>query len=170
MASQITYVNLFSEPRNNVVALLTSTNVSDPTVSSGEYRKWIYSRFPDVKSTSFSGYPIIVVNSTDLDIEMLNGTADGKSKVVNFDIEIEIYTSDRGYGSTDGKGLSHMESISDDIVETFMNVTNRSTLRNFGLSSAMIQPTVISEEAKNNELIYKRIIPLSFMNRIAVSA
>ena len=167
----ITYANLFSEPRNNIVTLISNnSNVSDPTISSAEFRKWVYSRLPDVKSNSFSGYPFIVVKSSDLNVEMENGTADGKSKVVNFDIDIEIYTSDRGYGSADGKGLSHMEAISNDVVETLMNVTNRNTLRLVGLSSAMIQPTEISEEVEKDELIYKRIIPVSFMNRISVSA
>ncbi|KKM25258.1 hypothetical protein LCGC14_1596790 [marine sediment metagenome] len=62
MASQVTYTNLFSESRANVIALITSTNVPDPIISSAEYRKWIYSREPDVKASDFKGYPYIIVN------------------------------------------------------------------------------------------------------------
>ena len=167
----VTYANLFSEPRNNILSLISnSSNVSDPVIFSSEYRKWIYSRFPDVKSSSFKGYPFIVIKSSDLDIETLGGTGDGKSKVVNFDIDIEVYTSDRGYGSSDGNGLSNMEAISDDIMETLMNVTNRNTLRIAGLSSAGVSPTDISEEVQSDEILYKRIIPVSFTNRLTVSA
>ena len=170
MASQITYVNLFSEPRNNVVALLTSTNVSDPTVSSGEYRKWIYSRFPDVKSTEFSGYPFIVIRSTDLNTEISDSSADGKSKMVNFDIDIEIYTSDTAYGNLSGKGLAHMESISDDLAETFMNITNRNMLKSYGLAFSTIEPTAISEQELKQQKVYQRIFPLTFKNKMQVSS
>ena len=169
--AQVTYTNLFSEPRNNVKALINdSSNVSDPLISSAEFRKWIYSRFPDVKANGFSGYPFIVLKSTDLEIPEEEGSADGRSRFVNWEIDIEIYTSDRSEGGQSGKGLSHMESISDDIVQTLMNITNRKTLKSLGMSSEAINPSEISEQPLKNELTYKRIIPLSFNNRLKVSA
>lgn len=169
--AQITYANLFSEPRNNVVTLVSnSSNVSDPVTSSAEYRKWIYSRFPDVKSTEFSGYPFIVIRSTDLNTEIPESSADGKSKMVNFDIDIEIYTSDTAYGNLNGKGLSHMEAISDDLAETFMNITNRNSLKSFGLAFSTIEPTAISEQELKQQKVYQRIFPLTFRNKLQVSA
>ena len=172
MMAQVTYANLFSEPRNNVVSLISDrSNVADPlTGSSNGSRKFIYSRFPNIKTTNFKGYPFIVIRSTDLDTEIPESSADGGSKMVNFDIEIEVYTSDTGYGDANGNGLSQMESISDDIVETLMDITNRKTLRGFGLSLAMINPTAISEEVLKQQVLYKRIIPLSFRNKLRVSA
>ena len=169
--AQITYANLFSEPRNNVVKLISNTNnVNDPTTGSAESRKFIYSRFPDVKAADFSGYPFIVIRSSDLETEIPMSSADGKSKIVNFDIDIEVYTSDRGYGFQDGKGLSYMESISNDVVATLMNITNRKLLKSFGLAFSTITPTQISEQDLKNERLYKRIIPLTFQNKIQVSA
>lgn len=169
--AQVTYANLFSEPRNNVVNLISDTNnVLDPITSSAEYRKWIYSRFPDVKANDFAGYPFIVIRSTDINTEIPESSGDGKSKFVNFDIDIEIYASDRGYGSADGKGLVHMESISDDVVETLMNITNRNTLKAFGLVFSTIESTQISEQDLKNERLYKRIVPLTFRNKLQVSA
>ena len=63
-----------------------------------------------------------------------------------------------------------MEAISDDIVETMMNITNRKTLKGFGLVSSTIEPTAISEQDLKNERLYRRIIPLTFRNRMQVSA
>ncbi len=169
--AQITFANLFSEPRNNVVNLISDkTNVSDPVTSSAEYRKWIYSRFPDVKSSEFSGYPFIVVRSTDLNTEIPESSGDGKSKFVNFDIDIEVYTSDTAYGNLSGKGLVHMESISDDLAETFMNMTNRKSLKSFGLAFSTIEPTAISEQELKQQKVYQRIFPLTFRNKLQVSA
>ena len=169
--AQITYENLFSEPRNNVVTLISNkTNVADPVSGSAENRKFIYSRFPDVKASDFAGYPFIVIRSTDLDTEILESSADGKSKMVNFDIDIEIYASDRGYGYEDGRGLANMEAISNDVVQTLMNITNRKSLKSFGLAFSTIEPTQISEQDLKNERLYKRIIPLTFRNKMQVSA
>jgi len=168
--ANITYANLFSEPRNNVITLISnSSNVSDPVTSSSEYRKWIYSRFPNVKSLEFSGYPFIVVRSTDLNTEISESSGNGKSKFVNFDIDIEIYTSDIAYGNLSGKGLVHMEAISDDLIETFMNMTNRNLLKSFGLAFSAIEPTTISEQELKQQKVYQRIFPLTFRNKMQVS-
>ena len=170
--TQVMYQNLFSESRNNVVALINSSNVPDPTVSSSEFRKWVYSRQPDVKDAGFKGYPFLVVNPADVDIESEKGMAslDGKSKKVYWDIEIEIVTSDRGYGEGDGKGLSHMDSISNSLVKTFQSMTNRKTLSTNSMKFATVTTTSVNTEIMENELVYKRSIMLGFESRIQVSA
>lgn len=169
MASQVTKSNLFSESRNNVTALMTTTNISDPVSGSSEYRKWIYSRDPDVKATDFSGYPFIIVNPSNVDIEKEKGSLDMKSKFVFWDIEIEIVTSDRGYGENDGKGLSHIDSISDDLIETFLKKTNRLTLSNNSMKFTNPETTSVNTEVVHKELVYRRSIILSFKSRIQVS-
>ena len=168
--AQITHTNLFSEPRARIVALITSSNVPDPTISSKEFRKWVYSREPDVKSSEFKGYPFLIVGPTDVDIERDETSGDGKHKFVNFDIEIEIRASDRGYNDKDGLGLSHIDTISNSIIQTFLNITNRSTLA--ANSMEFIAPTTDAVETitENNELIYRRVITLSFRSRLAISA
>ncbi len=170
MATQVLYTNLFSESRNNVVALITSSNVPDPIISSAEFRKWIYSREPDVKASDFKGYPFLVVHPTDFDIEKEGGSVDMKSKFVFWDIEIEIVTSERGYGESDGKGLTHMDTISNNLIKTFMDKTNRITLSNNSMKFANISTTAVGTEIINNELVYRRSVMLSFKSRIQVSA
>ncbi len=172
MADQVTYINLFSESRTNVVALITSSNVPDPTISSAEFRKWIYSREPDVKASDFKGYPYIIVRNADVDVEgeKGKGSLDGKSKPVFWDIEIEIVTSDRGYGVKDGQGASQMDTISNNFFKTFNNITNRKTLSTNSMKFCRPTTTAVIPEVRDNELVFVRSILLSFESRIQVSA
>ena len=169
MATRVIYSNLFSASRNNVVEL-TTNNVSDPTTSSTEFRKWIYSREPDVKSNEFYGYPLIIIHPCILDVEKAEGSGDGKHKFVNFSIEVEIRSSDRGYSNNDGKGLSYLDSISNSFVETFNDITNRNSL---ALNSLEFLTPIVGEVGEltvADELIYRRIITLQFRSRMAVSS
>lgn len=168
MANQVTYSNLFSEARNNIVSII-SDNVSDPITSSAEHRKWIYSRYPDTKDTNFKGFPFIVIHPTDTDIEE-QGSVDMKSKPVSWGIEIEIITSDRGYGSEDGKGLSHIDSISDSIIEQLMSKTNRQTLSANSMKFTTPTTTAVVVEDIDNTKIYRRSIMVDCRSRIQISA
>ena len=169
---QVTYQNLFSESRNNVVALMTAANISDPNISSAEFRKWIYSREPDVKSSDFKGYPYLIVNPADVDIEKEKGkgSVDMKSKDVFWDIEVEIVTSDRGYGEKDGQGLTQIDTLSNSFVKTFMDKTNRITLSNNSMKFGGVETTSVSTEVNHKELAYRRSVMISFQSRIQVSA
>lgn len=169
-ATAVTYSNLTSESRNNVVTLLSSTsNVVDPIVTSGEFRKWIYSRAPDTKAADFKGFPFIVVNPANYDPEV-GGSMNGKSKFVSWEIEIEIFTSDRGYGGHDGQGLTHMDAITDDVVQTLSAMTNRNTLSGNNLKFSRPRLTSVTTEAIEDTLVYRRSIMATFKNRIHVSA
>jgi len=172
--AQVTYTNLFSESRNNIVTLLSnSSNVPDPTISSAEHRKWIYSREPDVKASDFSGYPYFVINPSDVDIggeEEKGNSLDMKSKYVFWDIMIDITTSDRGYGGKDGLGLSHMDSISNSIIKTLLNKTNRQSLSQNSMKFATPRTSSVTTEIRNNELVFNRSIIVSFKSKIQVSA
>lgn len=167
-AAQVTYENLFSQARSNVVALLTFSNVPDPTITSSEHRKWIYSREPDVKSADFKGYPFLIVHPSNVDIEEM-GSVDGKSKIVLWDIEIEVVTSDRGYGKNDGQGQSQMDTISNNIMKTFLDMTNRTSLSNNSMKFSKPASTDVGTETFHNELIFRRSIMLPFKSRIKVS-
>jgi hypothetical protein len=171
MADKVTYSSMIGEPRDNVVALLTSTNVPDPTLgaSSSEFRKWIYSRRPDVKATDFKGYPVLVVYPCDTITEK-GGSKDGKKKFMSFSVEIEVITSDRGYGANNAKGLVHMDTISDNILKTFMNITNRKTLIANGLPFANVDPSKVIPDEISNEQVYTRSFFLNFRGWMAVSA
>jgi hypothetical protein len=169
----ITKSNLFSESWNNIYNLINSkTNVADPTISSSEFRKWVFSREPDVKAAEFSGYPYIVVNNSEVDVDTKGKgrSVDGKSQIVTWTIEIDVVTSDRGHNDQDGKGQVHMDAISDDIMETLMSITNRNTIKANGLYFPSVKPTGVVQEAKSNELCFRRSFILGFLNKMQVSA
>lgn len=168
MATFVNKNNLFSEARNNVVDLI-KTKINDPATSSSEFRKFIYSRRPDVKATDFSGYPYIVVNPSDISLSE-QGSVDGKTKTATWNIEIEVVTSDRGYGNKDGKGLTHMDNFSDQIISIFADQTNKTTLRNNGIAFATPSSTPVSNEIIHNELVYERTFIYTFRSRKRVSA
>lgn len=171
MASEVTYTNLASEVRNNIIDLITYSNIPDPIVgSSSESRKWIYSRQPDVKANDFQGYPYLIVPAVDVDIEPEGGSVDGKYKTVYFECEVEVRTSDRGYGGNNGNGLTYMDSITNNFIKTFNNITNRNTLRSNSLQFANMITSSVGTETINNELVYIRTITLSFNRRIQISA
>jgi len=166
--AQVTKENLFSEARANVVALITKANVPDPTTSSAEFRKWIYSSEPSSKNSDFKGYPVLVVNHADVDIGE-KGSVDGKSKSVEWNIEIEIVTSDRGYGSKDGMGASQMDSISNNVMKTFLDKTNRQTLSNQSMKFSQPTTTAVGTEVISNEKVFRRSILMPFKSRIQIS-
>ena len=165
--TKVNYSNLVSKPRENVIDLISdSSNVADPISSSAEFRKWIYSRTPDVKSGNFSGYPFIIVSACKFDPDE---TGNERRKFVSWTIDLEVISSDRGYGNNDGKGLSHNDAITDDILQTFLDYTNRGTLRNYGMSFSRPVVSDIIVVQMQNELVYRRIITLSFSERLKIS-
>ena len=169
--ARVTYLNLFSESRNNVVSLISNkSNVSDPTNSTAEFRKWIYSRDPDVKASDFKKYPFIIIHPASFSPSETGSSLDRKSNFVSWEIEVEVVTSDRGYGENDGRALSHMDSISDDIMTTLLNATNRQTLAGQSMYFSNPQTTDVVPDVLHNERIYRRSILCSFRSRITVSA
>ena len=169
MADRVTYSNLFSEARNNLKDLLSiKTNVADPITGLAEYRKWIYSREPDVLDSNFKGYPYFIIHPTDIDFEK-ESTANMKSKFTSGEIEIEIITSDRGYSGKAGQGMTYMDSITNSIIQTLLNIANRKTLQSNGLYFIEPKTTKVSNEIVEKELTYQRSIMVGFQTKMQVS-
>lgn len=166
----ITKSNLFSGPWTNVFSLVNNrSNVADPLRSSSEFRKFVYSREPDVKSSDFKGYPFIVVNGASMTFDDKR-SVNMKSAFVNWAMEIEIVSTDRGLNEEEGKGLSYMDSISDDVAETFNDVTNRKSLKAQRISFVDPNAGNVSTEPSRNELVFRRSFILTFKTRMQVSS
>lgn len=162
--AKVNSTNLISEPRDNVVSLISdSSNVADPVTSSAEYRKWIYSRDPDIKAADFAGYPFIVIAPAKIDTSGASSLG-GSRRFVNWTIEIDVVSSDRGYGDKNGKGLTHNDNITNDILETLLKVTNRETLRAQGMAFGKPVVSDVLIEPFKQELTYRRIITVPFDN------
>lgn len=169
--ADVTKSNLFSEPRSQILSLINNTaNVNDPARGSAEFRKWIHSREPDVKANyNQSLYPYIIIFPSSHEHNDWS-TVNGKKKGTIISIEIEIVTSDRGYGGTEGQGLSQMDTICDDVVETLNDLTNRQTLQSRGLGKLMLDATDVGIETRENTLVYRRSIIVTMTSLKTVSA
>lgn len=169
MATTITKSNLFSEARNNIVDIVKA-NVSDPISSSSEYRKWIYSREPDFKDAGFKGFPVIIIYPSEVDIPTDRKSLDLKSKWVNWTIEVEVISSDRGNGSGGGNGLSHMDSISNSILEVLNDKTNLNTLISNRLHNLTFSTSGVSTEPLADELVYRRTFIVNMNTKMQMSS
>jgi hypothetical protein len=78
-------------------------------------------------------------------------------------------TCDRGFGASDGQGLTQLNSISDDLVETFNNVANRKALYNNNLAFSRPDASDVTVEPIHNTLTYRRVFFLNFESRMQVS-
>jgi hypothetical protein len=167
----IDYTNLVSAPRDNIVEIIQN-NVNDPTSSTLNTRKWLYSRTPDTKSRDFSGFPYIIIPSPQISLSNASTgehSFDGSKKEVTWEVEITIHATDRGWGNNNGKGLQYVNEISNDMMKVFLNRQIRETLRNYGLAFAMPEVSNVDVIEQDNTLLYEVSVFLSFSTRMRIS-
>lgn len=168
--ARVSYSTMFSGPRAALHTIIDNRSyVGDPLqVSTTSKRKMVYAREPDVKSIGFAGYPYIIVRPSTGRVS--KRTANMKSGEAEFGAEIEVVSSDRGNGSSDGQGMAHMDAISDDIAETFNNATVRNSLRTSdGLALADLDSTDVGDEDVHSTKVFRRSFFLQLKVRMAVS-
>lgn len=170
-ADRVTYANLFSESWNNVYQLINNRdNVSDPNSGTGQHRTFVYDSEPDVKSSGFDGYPFVIVYPSVFEQEKIDrSSVDGKSKQVYWIVEIEIVSSDRGHNDAISKGRTSVDSISNEVIQTLNDATNRKTLRSNGLYFVNPDGGSQNQEPLAKEKVFRRSIMLSFQNKLQVS-
>jgi len=162
MASEVTYSNLLSESWQNVYDLINiATNVVDPTTSASEFRKWIYTREPDIKANDFGQFPYIIVHPAGISFPGRK-TVDRRKSLIAWMVQVEVVSCDREFNGADGKGATHNDAISDDVLQTFLNVTNRNTLSANSMKFSDPTATAALSEELANTLVYRRTIFLPF--------
>ena len=153
MAVQVTRTNLFSESRTNVVDLITA-NVSDPISGSSEYRKWVYSRYPDVKSNDFQGYPFIVLPETSLDNDdPITLNQDFRNESLDYEIEIYADFNDES---------ARVSTLGDEVVYAILKSSNQDTLLSNGLAYPQVTSSPIEPVTIANKKVTGRLISISF--------
>src|SRR3989344_6984861 len=141
----VNHSNLFTQPHANIFNLINNrANVPDPEDSLGT-RRLLYVREPRDLSTTFSGFPVIVIPPIELSEDIV--TVDGNTATVTFSIMIRIMTKDHNTSrSGTASGASALDSISDNVLKTLNNESNRKTLRSQGMSSIKIISTPTTYE------------------------
>ena len=161
--------NLLTQAYWNVYNLVnTRSNVDDPHPDgqSGK-RKFVYSREPQVSSLSSKGYPFVIVHPAKANFSRRNLARTFAQ--VDWDVMIEVRSADTFRSentATDpqGVGLSYLDGISDDVLETFNSRTNKNTMETYGMY--FVNPEVGSVDTieTENEIVYVREIRLGFRN------
>lgn len=153
----------FASGAYETIKSLISNYIPDPVTSSSEYRKWIYSREPDTKSRDFGGYPFIIINPANIDFSG-NKSIDKSHKIAEISFEIEIVASDKGANNQNGKGLSHIDAITDAFLSVLNSDTGRNYLRQNGLYDANIDTLSVSQYILDEVICHRRSIMLTFRN------
>jgi hypothetical protein len=173
VATRINYSNILSQAWENIYDIVNNKSyVADPTTSSAEFRKWVYSRFPDVKANDFKGYPFIVIHPANVEFLDNANSLDNVSKMIEWSVDIDIYASDRQYNGRglDGNGRAYVTAISDDIIQTFNTIAVRNTLKANNIQFAKVNSTGNDVDDLNNERIYVQSFTLTFRTKMNVTA
>ncbi len=166
-SATLSRTNLYSQSFWNLFNLLnTRSNVVDPVDGSGK-RKFVYGHDPMVNKRAFEGYPFVVVNPASINRPGTQ-TAGNKKAQIDFEIVVEVHSTDNYFRRdtvTDphGKGLTFLDNISDDIMETLNSESNRDTLRSyatgfFNVEGRNVEPLF----NENNEMIFIREFIVTF--------
>ena len=154
--------NIFTQIHANIYNLINNrSNVPDPVDSFGN-RKFVYVREPLYLSTNFKGFPFIVVPNADysqLDNQMFSGT---KAREKD-DITIIVMTQDKDSDTSgDPSGASQLDNISNSVLQTMNDVSNRAMLRTNGLSNIKVDSTSYEWTEINGKMVFRREINISF--------
>lgn len=165
-STSVNYTNLISQSWENVMNLIDDKdNVPDPR-DSGSTRKMIYTREPD-RGLEFKGYPLIVISTSQVDFG--KPCVGANKRRVDWEIIIEIYSSD-DIPERRGKGQEYMREIANNIIKTLNDVTNRKTLRNYGMANITPNLTAQDVSSVDQELIYISRFTIPFSKYLVVSA
>src|SRR3989344_5481481 len=165
----VNYSNLFTQSHANIFNLLNNrTNVPDPEDSQGN-RRFVYVREPRDLATTFSGFPVIIIPPIELSEDIV--TVDGNKATVTFSIMIRIMTKDHNTSrSGTASGASALDSISDNVLKTLNNESNRKTLRSQGMSSIKIISTPTTYEETHDHMMFVREIEVRLSHMLKVVA
>ena len=164
----VTKENLVSQPYANIYNLLNNrNNVQDPLDSSG-IRKFIYSRSPDENSNNFAGYPYIIISRGSPKRDDGEDSCDETKGDLIWEFEVMIRSSDKTRVSP-GNGAYSCEQITNNILKTINNVSNRTTLRNYATDIMGISVDDFDTIELSNDVVFYSIITIRVKRRFLLS-
>ena len=125
-----------SSAHNNVFDTVNDrSNISDPKNTNDLDRTFVYKNDPWSKGQDYEGYPYIIVRFPKMEKSKLSG--DGNTKNFLWECEVTVRTAMEGAINDVGEstGISNMNSILDDLNETFDSKTVKDELRALGMFS-----------------------------------
>lgn len=163
----VSYNNLLSQGWQNIYDVIdTRSYVADPISVSG--RKFVYTREPKIKTPDFQGFPFIVVDQAKViqPKQMINY----KRKEVTHSITVVVYSSDMLTQQKKGQGVSYLNSISDDLMETFNGSVVKEILRAYKVENLNIEATDSDVVEVEEDYVFTRTFEITFKGIRTVSA
>ena len=167
-SSAITYEKIYSQSHANLYNLInTRSNVSDPADSSGS-RKFVYVREPRSLGRNFAGYPVIIIPS--FSVSQTGSSTDRTRALLTYEIDIRVWTQDKDSDSLGNpSGAEQLNQISDNIIKTLNNTTNRDLLRTRGMSNLEIVDSDFDYDEVEGKTLYIREFTITFSKRLGVA-
>ncbi len=168
-SSIITYEKIYSQSHANLYNLInTRSNVPDPADSSGN-RKFVYVREPRTLGRNFVGYPCIIIPS--FSVSQSGSSVDRRMGWITYDVIIRVWTQDKDSNSLGNpSGAEQLNEISDDIINTLNNKTNRDLLRVQGLSNFEIINSDFDYDEIEGKVLYMREFTIIFSRMLMVAS
>lgn len=168
-SSAITYEKIYSQSHANIYNLInTRSNVPDPADSSGT-RKFVYVREPRILGRNFAGFPVIVIPS--FSVSQTGNVVDRTRAMLTFDVTIRVWTQDKDSDSLGNpSGTEQLNTISDNIIKTINNRTNRDTLRVQGMANFEVENSDFLYGDEEGKTIYTREFTITFSRMLQVAS
>lgn len=170
MTAILTKDKLITTPDTNIYSIInTRGNVANPKDFSGAI-PFVYKSDPFIKSSTFKGFPYIVVNSPRLEYSAVS--ADGKVKTVEWRQELSVVTESNGalVNANNDAGETNMNDILDDLHETFNSETVKQELRVLRLYSMDLQVVNSDDIVIKDKTVHLTELELRYNERISVSS
>ena len=168
-SASIDYSNTFSQAHANVFNLINNrNNVADPLDSKGR-RKFVYVREPRVSGRGFADYPIIIISP--VDVSQTNAVVSATKSITNYSISIQVLCIDGTFPAiATATGAEQLNTISNSILQTLNNETNRTILRNYGLKNFELNSSPSDYDDMEGNLIFMREFELTFSEVLKITA
>ena len=168
VSANISKSNLTSQSFANLYNLLNNkTNVPDP-IFTNSTRKFVYAREPDVQNINSDGYPFIIIRPAR--ITTRDYTFDAGSSWFDFEFEIEIRCTDRVRGKEGSGnyaiGIQYVDEITDGIIKTLNDKTNRLVLNAYGMGTFLIETEDVDVDDFEGDVVWVRRIMLKSKSRL----
>ena len=168
-SSAITYEKIYSQSHANIYNLINiRSNVSDPADDDGN-RKFVYVREPRTLGRNFAGFPVIIIPS--FSVSQTGNSVDRTRAMLTYDIDIRVGTQDKDSDSLGNpSGAEQLNLISDNIIKTLNNQTNRDMLRTQGMSNFELSDSDFDYEETEGKTIYVREFTVTFSKMLEVAS
>jgi hypothetical protein len=168
--TNVNRTTLMSGVHNNIFDTINErSNVVDAKNPNNLFRKFVYKNDPWSKG-NYDGYPYVIVRFPNITKVKESQSADGNVKNIEWTCEVTVRTAMGGAINDDESvGVTDMNSICDDLHETFDSKSVKDELRAYGMNFLNVDQVGNDELVDSNgKHVFESVFEISCMNRIKV--